>query len=374
MGLIENYSKIVANKPWIVLIVSLIFTGIMFYGVSTMKMTGMDYEDILPQGIEVIDSMKVVQNEFGGTESAIIVIELNPSVANSNEPKDVRDPRIISYVDVLSQKIRYASYVKEISSVSESVKKINNGYLPSSLSESKNLLGSSASNLISSDYTMTLIRIRLNEDASSHSDEIEKELSEIIDETEKPAGISVQLAGETMTGPIMKRMIQPDMSKTSIISFAGIIIVLLFLFHSLKNGLLPLTTILFGTVWAMGFTSLIGMGISPATSGVISMIMGIGIDFGIQIIARFKQELRTHDKRKAMEITLNGIFVPMLTTTLAALVGFSAMSLGKLKLMGEMGTMMSLGVAFCMLAAITIVPSILVIFEKDKNSKKFKYD
>ena len=109
------------------------------------------------------------------------------------------------------------------------------------------------------------------------------------------------------------------------------------------------------------------MGINVATSGVISMIMGIGIDFGIQIITRFKQELKNNEKREAMRITINGIFMPMFITTLAALIGFRAMSLGQLKLMGEMGTIMSLGVAFCMLAAITIVPSILVLFTKEKK-------
>jgi len=45
------------------------------------------------------------------------------------------------------------------------------------------------------------------------------------------------------------------------------------------------------------------------------------------------------------------------------------MSFRDLKIMGEMGTIMSLGVAFCMLVAITIVPSILVLSEKDKIKK-----
>ena len=126
-------------------------------------------------------------------------------------------------------------------------------------------------------------------------------------------------------------------------------------------------TILFGVIWALGFTSLIGMGISPVTSGVISMIMGIGIDFGIQVINRFKQEMIEYDKKEAMRRTINGVFMPMLTTTLAALIGFRAMSLGELKMMGEMGTIMSFGVAFCMLAAITIVPSLLVLFTKEQK-------
>ncbi|TAN39045.1 MAG: hypothetical protein EPN24_05590, partial [Candidatus Methanoperedens sp.] len=47
-------------------------------------------------------------------------------------------------------------------------------------------------------------------------------------------------------------------------------------------------------------------------------------------------------------------------TTLAALIGFQAMSLGRLTFLADMGTMMSYGVAACMVAAITVVPAIIL--------------
>ena len=61
--------------------------------------------------------------------------------------------------------------------------------------------------------------------------------------------------------------------------------------------------------------------------------------------------------------------MPMATTTLAALIGFQAMSLGELTVMADMGTMMSYGIACCFLAAITIVPAILVIGERLTNKE-----
>ncbi|MEA2074335.1 MAG: hypothetical protein U9O85_01145 [Euryarchaeota archaeon] len=44
-------------------------------------------------------------------------------------------------------------------------------------------------------------------------------------------------------------------------------------------------------------------------------------------------------------------------TTIAAVVGFKCLSLGKLP-------MMATGVVFCMLAALTLVPSVLVLLER----------
>ncbi len=95
-----------------------------------------------------------------------------------------------------------------------------------------------------------------------------------------------------------------------------------------------MSTIIFGTVWAMGFVGFIGMGMSSQTSGVLSMIMGIGIDFGIQVVTRYRFEManipglkESHPNidlgpKDAMAVTLNNVIVPMLTTTLAALIGF----------------------------------------------------
>jgi len=371
MGLINQYSKLVTNKPVLVLIISLIFTGFMFYSVTKIQMTNIEYEDILPKGNEVIDAFNFVKNEFGGSNSAIIVIEVDPSYPYSNEPIDIRDPRVIRYIDILTQQSQYVDYVDSVSSASQLIRESNQGHIPNSLKSIKNILDNNpfSNQYISDDYSMSLIKINLNEDASDNAEEIERQLSELIDKIEKPAGIKVQLAGETLKHPILRKETGKDMNKTSLFSMIGIVLILFILFRSIKNTILPLMTILFGVVWALGFTSLIGMGISPVTSGVISMIMGIGIDFGIQVINRFKQELREHDKKEAMRRTIKGVFMPMLTTTLAALIGFRAMSLGKLRIMGEMGTIMSFGVAFCMLAAVTVVPGILVLLEKYKNKK-----
>jgi predicted RND superfamily exporter protein len=64
----------------------------------------------------------------------------------------------------------------------------------------------------------------------------------------------------------------------------------------------------------------------------------------------------------------------MATTTLAALIGFNAMGMGELSFVGELGSIMSYGVTACFLVAITLIPSILVLFEKGMISlRKYKF-
>ena len=133
MKIINQYAKLVANKPILILIISLIFTGVMIYGLMKIETTDIDYEDLLPDDIEVITAMDIVKNEFGGAENVLIVIKLDPSFPNSDEPLDIRDPRVIKYIDILSQEVEHVDYVEDVSSISKIIKQVNKGYIPNSL-------------------------------------------------------------------------------------------------------------------------------------------------------------------------------------------------------------------------------------------------
>jgi len=97
------------------------------------------------------------------------------------------------------------------------------------------------------------------------------------------------------------------------------------------------------------------------------MIMGIGIDFGIQVTKRFRYELRTYEREEAMVNTLQNVFYPMTITTIAAVTGFLCLSLGDLPMMGDMGKMLAMGVLCCMVAALSVVPAVLVLLERKKR-------
>jgi uncharacterized protein len=369
--IIGTYSKFVSHHPLRVLIISLIVSGIMLFGLINLKTIDMDYQKMLPQDNPVVDSYNMISEEFGGENSLKIAIEIDNSVSGSDEPVDIRDPGVIKCIDTLAQKIERMSYVTSVSSISQIIKQSNDGYIPGTLNEIKSVLSapdvkSRSSSLISKDNSMALISVRLSEDSDKHGKEIESELNDILEHSDKPAGISVTATSEILKDLQVNRIIDKDMSKTSLVSLFGIILVLFLMFRSVKYGILPLFSIIFGVLWAMGFLGLIGGTLNMMTSGTISMIMGVGIDFGIQIIVRFKYEHKTLNKKKAMEKTLSSVIGPILITTTSAVIGFLAMSLGELTLMADMGHIMSLGVIFCMLGAITVVPSLILLVEKEK--------
>ncbi|MGM5487519.1 MAG: MMPL family transporter [Nanobdellota archaeon] len=351
--IIRQYSRFISHNPYIVLAIVLIITAIALHFSGQVGTENQDNSDMVPDDIPEIRAFDIIQDHFGGSDSIMISLEV--------ESGDIRNPEYIRYMYILSELASHTEHVTRVSSAGTMIHDMK-GFIPRSDREIKNLLDSSFENYISEDYQMAVIRLNL--DDSYDSGELVSDLQEVIRSLDAPRALSVNVAGTIATDPIIEEKLGPDMQRTSRLSLIGILIVLLILFGSIRYALTPLIVILMGIIWAFGFFGAIGMSLSPATSGAMSMIMGIGIDFGIQTITRFRSELKDFNPEQAMENTLNSVFKPMFTTTLAALIGFRAMSMGDLSVMEELGTMMSYGITACFLAAITIIPIISVLGER----------
>ena len=107
--------------------------------------------------------------------------------------------------------------------------------------------------------------------------------------------------------------------------------------------------------------------VTALTSGALAMIMGIGIDFGIQVTKRFRVELQSYEREEAIVNTLTNVSYPMTITTIAAVIAFLCLALGELPMLIDMGKMLAVGVVSCMVAALTIVPAFLVLLERENK-------
>lgn len=373
---IEKYAHFVSTKPLVILIAVLFITVLAINFAGNVKTTSMNNRDSLPDNVEVIQAFNIMQDSFSSSDQLMIAVLVEPENIHMKEIRDLRNPTALQYIDILSEASLHLEDVVSVQSASFLIKKDNNNILPKTLRDSIKLANNNVfmDQYISKDKTMALIKLNL---ADNYNDEeIIADVQEIINQIPNPLGIIAKPAGEIATGPVMNEQLGPDMAKTSQFSLIGIIFIMFLLFRSFKYSLTPLGVIAVGIIWAFGYLGLTGTNLNSATSGVISMIMGIGIDFGIQIVTRYKFELieQKGNFEEAMKTTMNNVFIPMATTTLAALIGFKAMGMGQLTIMAEFGQIMSYGITACFFAAITVVPSILMLSEqiKKRNIKRKK--
>lgn len=372
MKIITKYAELLTKKPYVFFSIFIVLFVIASLLSSMVHTKEMDYSTLLPADLDVIKASNIVTDSFGGTDQAFFVIELDQEYRNDFSNMsigDMRNPEIIKYIDILTKAGASIEGVSSANSVASVLRATNYDILPKSRSEILNIfsLNSLVYNYVSKDYSMALVKLSVENDADAK--QVLEEMRNIIRQIPAPEGIIVNIGGDKVADVIIDEQIGPDMGRTSSLSMMGIIIVLLLMFWSFKYALSPIAALGIGITWAFGYIGLVGMNMNSATSGVISMIMGIGIDFGIQIVTRFRDELQLMNADKAIIKTLEQVLIPMATTTIAALIGFKAMTMGELTLMADMGTMMSYGITACFLSAITIVPVILIISSRIEAKK-----
>ncbi|MFW6014127.1 MAG: MMPL family transporter [Nanoarchaeota archaeon] len=365
---IKKYADFVSYHPFKVLFLVLILTVLAVVQAGNVSTKSMDNEDVIPDTYPVKEAFDIIGNDFGGRDSIMISIELKSG--SRGGVNDLREPEIINYINKLSVMANELRGVENVNSLSTLLKRDNNGRLPKEKSTIKRTISNNLLylNYISEDYTHSIISLMLQENFDD--DEIINELKALTDNIEKPVPLEVGPAGQIATGPIVEDTLGPDMQTTSTYAIIGIILVLILLFGSVSYSFTTLSVIIAGIIWSYGYFGFTGVEISPATTGAMTMIMGIGIDFGIQTIKRFRQELETKKPSPAMAETVYRVFAPMFIAASAAVIGFRAMTMGDLTVMEELGTLLSYGIMACFIAAITVVPSVSVIGEKIKFNKK----
>ena len=169
---IGRYARFVSNRPYLMLVVVILVTAVMVVGSTRVGTKYIENRDIIPQNLEVIKAFNLLEDKFGSDTTMVVAIEIDPSYSGSDEIRDVRDPRVIAYMNLLGQFLETNERVQTASSAATILKSMNNGVLPQSereiikLSEENPLIGQ----YISQDYTMALIRLNLVDAENTEND------------------------------------------------------------------------------------------------------------------------------------------------------------------------------------------------------------
>lgn len=173
-----------------------------------------------------------------------------------------------------------------------------------------------------------------------------------------PGGIFADLFGAF--GSIDTRLLQ-----TTLIVVAIILIVV---YRSPILWIIPLFTA--GT--ALGLATMIVYYLAKAdlidlngqTQGILDvLVLGAATDYALLLISRYREELHHHESRfDAMKIAWRGVVEPILASGSTVIAGLMVLLLSDLSSNRGLGPVGSIGIASSMLAALTLLPALLVIF------------
>jgi RND superfamily putative drug exporter len=173
-----------------------------------------------------------------------------------------------------------------------------------------------------------------------------------------PAGLFADLF--EAFGSIDTRLLQ-----TTLIVVAIILIVV---YRSPVLWILPLFT----AASALGIATMIVyylarediIDLNGQTQGILDvLVLGAATDYALLLIARYREELHHHQSRfDAMRIALRGVVEPIIASGSTVIAGLMVLLLSDLSSNRGLGPVGSIGIASSMLAVLTLLPALLIVF------------
>lgn len=152
------------------------------------------------------------------------------------------------------------------------------------------------------------------------------------------------------------------------VALLAVLVILVLVYRSFLLPVVVLSTSLFALCvallvvwWLAKFEVLL---LSGQTQGILFiLVIGAATDYALLFVARFREELRvSQDKGAAVLAAWKGSFEPIVASGGTVIAGLLCLLLSDLKSNSTLGPVAAIGIVFAMLAALTLLPALLLLF------------
>ena len=351
------------GKP-IVLVAALVSVICAFSAVGISST--MSFETFLPESVESVVTLNEIRDQFGG-QSIIFVL----AGGDVMSPQGLREMLALEN-SVLSDENNFEqNLITGSSSLADAVLLAAGGQIP--MDESlittiiENLDPAMKTRLLSDNHK---VAIYFFVDAKTDK-EMEQATKIVRSNVEGHAGgvLDFSINGEPAVGgePVIISdilgNITPSMVSSTVLTIVLCLVVLVLLFRSPVLGLIALLPLLLTLSWEFGTLRVLGWPLDVLTMGISALIIGLGVDYAVHVIHRFMEEKRKYGPQlqRAIRATSMSVGTAMLTATATTVGVFAVLSLSGMPAMGRFGTLTALVIFYAFVAALVILPSVLVI-------------
>ncbi|MCZ7583923.1 MAG: MMPL family transporter [Deltaproteobacteria bacterium] len=154
-------------------------------------------------------------------------------------------------------------------------------------------------------------------------------------------------------------MISIDVREAVWLSLLFVFILVFADFRRLATALLALVPLVLSAIWMVGTMTLLGIKFNLVNVAVIPLIIGIGIDDGVHIVHRYRMEAEDRIHRAVLH-TGRAVVLTSLTTVC----GFGSLGFASYVLIASLGWVLAIGVTYCLLASVLVLPMVMSYVEK----------
>ena len=357
-------------RSWGVLLVGIAVLALAAYGMEHNRVND-DPVKWFKASSPIRQASRLMNQQFGGTYMAYLVAE-------ADEPDAATRPEVLRYLDELQREIGQDPRVGKTTSLPDILRWINrvltgNDELPRSQELAAQYLflylssgGSpdTLDNFVDYGYQRLNIWLQLKTGDNQDMIEVMERVTRYVTAHPLP-GVRVEMTGPTYVNVVWQQVMVTGMLG----SFAGSVVTVLLImaieFRSLLWAVIGVVPLLSTIFVSYGLLFFIGKEIDMPIAVCSSLALGIGVDFAIHFIFRFRERYRQErDLQKSLQWTFGEPAVGILRNALLLFLGFAVMLAAPLGPYVTVGAFAAIDMLVGALATLLLLPALIVLLQR----------
>ncbi len=182
-------------------------------------------------------------------------------------------------------------------------------------------------------------------------------------------GIPAPVAGALPVSADIMSSIERDGPRATAFAFGGVVLLCLLLFRHLKTLFFAVFALVLGVLWLAGIIFGLNLKINFLNFVALPITFGIGVDYGVNILQRFRQEQQGERHMNEVIKSTGGAVVLCSLTTI---IGYSSLLLAQNQALESFGVLAVLGEICCLSAAVIVLPALFVLLGRRSRNRNKK--
>ena len=366
------FAKFMTERPWWVLLFTVIIVLTMGYGVQRLTLKT-DYRVYFSEENPQLQAFNAIQDTYNKSDSVLFILV----------PKDgnVFTPQTLLAIQTLTQK----SWKIPFSSRVDSITNFQHTHADGDDLIVRDLVGDA---LVSMDKIENIKQIALHEpflvnrlvSSQGHVAGVNVTLQLTDKDPSEPIvvatsarlmaaeieashpGIKVYLTGMAMMSNAFSESAMNDNKLLIPIMYGVVVLVLLLSLRSISATFSVVILIIFSVISALGLSGWLGWFLTPTSAISPTIILTMAVADCVHILVTYLHNLRTgFEKKIAMQESLRINLQPVFLTSVTTAIGFLSLNFSDAPPFRDLGNMVAIGVILAWLFSITFLPALMMI-------------
>jgi predicted RND superfamily exporter protein len=321
----------------------------------------------MPQDTPSMIAQNEISSRFGGQTVAYTLVKgdiLEPANLNS----------MLAYEDAISSTGGLMENGdplierQKVTSIADIVYSANQGTIPGTKLEVEGSLmklqnGSSSNSLRLIDKTgqVAIVNIRVAPGTQKDMENVTHILrNSSKDVTTENPQISMSSSGLPVMMVDVLGSLVPTQLKTSGLALILCALIVILIFHSIIFGLAATSVVFISIALEIGVLVLLGWPLDFMTVMVSALVIGAGIDFGIHVTHRFREEWHQGmSVDEAIRKTVGNVGKALVAAAVTTAGAFAILAISNMVFLRRFGGITALSLTFALLSSLLVLPSIL---------------